>query len=93
MHACGFVYSVAPRIKATSARSGGNDEAEAEAQERLEEEVIIEWVDMYNEAGVLGSPTCAIGIGCAICFVAIRWVFSSLAHEIVYGENGGAGED
>ena len=86
-------FSLAPRIKAKPGRPGDTDDAEA--QEQLEEEVLVEWVDMYEEAGVFGSATCAIGVGCAICFLAIRWVFSSssMAHEIVYGENGGVGAD
>eukprot|EP01043_Picozoa_sp_COSAG02_P034327 COSAG02_NODE_2393_length_8966_cov_3.095974_1_plen_66_part_00 len=55
----------------------------------------VEWIDMYKEAGLFGSATCAIGIGGLICSLAISWVFSStsMAHEIVVGENGGVGAD
>ena len=83
--------SLAPRIKRPA--HSGEDRGEMGAQDQSVDEV--EWIDMYKEAGLFGSATCAIGIGGLICSLAISWVFSStsMAHEIVVGENGGVGAD
>ena len=83
---------LAPRIKKRSPHSG-EDCGEVEARDQSLEEV--EWVDMYEEADLFGSATCAIGVAGLICCLAISWVFSStsMPHEIVTAENGGYGAD